>query len=70
MLSLPSIIFDFDWSPSGTSLNFSALFVVAVVAMVMVVVVLMLGLFFWLTVEFRLSPPSPFTFFPVKGEGA
>ena len=31
MLFLPSVIFDFDLSPYGTRLNFSVLFVVAVV---------------------------------------
>ena len=43
VLSLPSVIFDFDCSPYGTRLNFSALFVVAVVAAADVVAV---GVFF------------------------
>ena len=40
---LPSVIFDFDCYPVGTSLTFSALFVVAVVAADVVVV----GVFFF-----------------------
>ena len=73
---LPSVIFDFDCYPVGTSLTFSALFVVAVVAAdvvvvgvffpcavtlvpVAMVVVMVLGLFFWLTVDFVLSLPPP-----------
>ena len=42
VLSLPSVIFNFDCSPLGTRLAFSALFVVAVVATDVVVV----GVFF------------------------
>ena len=42
VLSLPSVIFDFDCSPYGTLLNFSVLFVVAVVAADVVAV----GVFF------------------------
>ena len=38
VLSLPSVIFDFDCSPLGTSFTFSTLFVVAVVAADVVVV--------------------------------
>ena len=78
---LPSVIFDFDCYHVGTSLTFSALFVVAVVAadvvvvgvffpcavtlvlVAMVLVVMVLGLFFWLTIYFMLSPPPPFDLF-------
>ena len=42
VLFLPSVIFDFDCYPLGTSLTFSALFVVAVVAADVVV----MGVFF------------------------
>ena len=74
VLSLHSVIFDFDCSPLKTSLSVSATFVVAVVAadvvvmgvffhcavtlvaVLMVVAVLVL-FFFWLTVDFMLSPP-------------